>query len=474
MSGILDNKSRMVDAILTSEGRRQMAEGTFVVSYATFTDAEVVYQYDAENGHVDPTNKIYLEACNLPQDQVTFEANDEGKLKPLRLQDISVTSPGRFPGAASQASLNEGRLTAYQFYHGRRVKVSSILGTSTDANKGFIYSDTSLLTASILIDPFRKAGTISGSFSPPYFALIGPKGGLSEREFALAISGAIGAITTNGGPAVFPTTAEDTVYLDIGQNFDNTILFTTGVLSSPILADATQIGSKLLAEEVQSSAFASQIQGILTSSFDNFLELQTLASINRLFEDQEFELSKNEISFNLSDVQNKVTLSSAKYPPSVKEINSLFNDDKMRHLNNFLYLPPIVKTSDTIAPDKTDINGLISRQRMLGDYPSWGDNETKLDLSKLKKQFAEFGSINREVKLVNSSINNNIICQMFEISGDSSVSKLDVVDFGNIYNEIKNTQEKTFFVGKVFLDNRGTACFVNMFTLIFSSEEGGI
>ena len=58
MSGILDNKSRMIDAMLTSEGRRQMAEGTFEVSYVTFTDSGVAYIPDPVNGHDDPTNKI--------------------------------------------------------------------------------------------------------------------------------------------------------------------------------------------------------------------------------------------------------------------------------------------------------------------------------------------------------------------------------------------------------------------------------
>ena len=68
MAGILDNKSRIIDAILTSEGRRQMAEGTFEVSYATFSDYGVSYIPDLKNGHENPTSKIYFEACNLPQD----------------------------------------------------------------------------------------------------------------------------------------------------------------------------------------------------------------------------------------------------------------------------------------------------------------------------------------------------------------------------------------------------------------------
>lgn len=474
MSGILDSKSRMIDAILTSEGRRQMAEGTFEVSYVTFTDADVAYEAHSVTGHVDPTNRIYFEASNLPQDQITFEANDEGKLLPLRMQNISVKSPDMFLGTTSQATLTDGRLVAYQFYNGRRIKVSSILENPNDKNKGFVYADDLAVTASVLINPDLKAGLISSSVPPggPYFSYIGTKGGLTEREFAIAISGAIGKITDGSGPQVFTTVAEDSVYLDLGKNFSDNLLFATGTLSSPLQIEGSAIGNKLNTSEVESAAFASQIRGILTSSIDNFVELQTIPSVDRLFEDQDFFLSINEISFDVEDIQNNVTKLSANSPPTVNEIDSLFTDDKLSHVDNFLYLPPIIKTSNTVAPDKSDIKNLITRNRLLGNYPSWGDNESKLSYKGIKTQLSNFG-LGREVLLEKSSRNNHIIGQFFEVTGQT-VSKLDVVDFGEVYNEDKKTQEKVFFVGKVFLDNRGTACFVNMFTLVFSNEEGGM
>ena len=57
MSGILNNKSRVIDAILTYEGRRQMADGNFVVKYATFSDSSVYYEKDVNEGHADPGNE---------------------------------------------------------------------------------------------------------------------------------------------------------------------------------------------------------------------------------------------------------------------------------------------------------------------------------------------------------------------------------------------------------------------------------
>ena len=96
MSGILDNKSRIIDAILTTEGRRQMADGNFVVKFVTFSDAGVVYQKSNE-GHEDPTNKIYLESFNVPHDQIIFESDDSGNLVPFRQHEFlganTITGP---------------------------------------------------------------------------------------------------------------------------------------------------------------------------------------------------------------------------------------------------------------------------------------------------------------------------------------------------------------------------------------------
>lgn len=474
MSGILDNKSRIIDAILTVEGRRQMAEGTFEVSYATFSDAGVAYIPDTENGHDDPTRKIYIEACNLPQDQITFEANDEGKLVAFRNQDIKLKTPGKnVPTAISEGSMINGRLTVYQRYHGRRVKTEFIQSNVGDLGKGFVYADSTGLTGSILIDPYLKAGQIkvSSSVSPPTVAYVGTNGGLGPQEFAQALSGAISQLSGSvGGPKASVSAVNDSIYIDINESFVGSKLYAVGTLSSPLLIEEGAIGGRLLTDELENASFASQIQGILTSSFDNFTELQTLASINRLFQDQNFSLSTGSIDFNLSSVTNKNVVVNEKGSPypSLNSIDSIFNDDKLSNLENFLYLPPIIKTPDSIAPDKTDVANL--KPYLLGDYPSWGDNEKRLTFKKLMTQLQDFEDFKQKVLFTETSTNNRLICQFFEVT-DQTVSKLDVVDFGFIMNDAQEETaitNRVFFVGKTYLDNRGTTCFVNMFTLIFS------
>lgn len=81
MSGILDSKSRVLDAIITQEGRRQISSGDLRIEYVSFTDTGTYYAADLASGSADATSRIFLEACNLPQDSITLESDDAGRLK---------------------------------------------------------------------------------------------------------------------------------------------------------------------------------------------------------------------------------------------------------------------------------------------------------------------------------------------------------------------------------------------------------
>lgn len=470
MSGILDNKSRIIDAILTIEGRRQMAEGTFEVSYVTFTDSGVCYLPD-ESGHEDPTKKIYFEATNLPQDQITFEANDEGKLVPFRAQDVKLFTPtsSNIPSSFAEGRISNGRLTLYQYVYGRRIKTSGISRNDSDLGKGFVYSDENGLTGSILVDPNLNSSAIIASASP-YKAFIGTHEGMGPQQFALAISGAIGQLKTLGGPDVNCYASNDSVYVDTGDSTKTSVVSYVGELSSPIILQQDSFGGNLILDEVENASFSTQIKGILTSSFDNFQELQSISSINRLMEDDQFFLSSNEVDIDMTQISDSV-LKTFDKSVSVNTIDSLFSDDKLSHLENFMYLPPIVKTSDTLVPDKTKIDKL--KPYLLGNYPSWGNNESRLTFQKLNDQLIPFRETKQTIDFKQSSLKNRIIGQIFEVS-DSEVSKLDVIDFGPIMNDAQETTAVTnnvFFAGKTYLDNRGTTCYANIFTLIFSKRR---
>ena len=334
MSGILDNKSRVIDAILTHEGRRQLAEGTFSVNYATFTDAHVVYEKDEDEGHVDPTKKLYLEAHNAPQDQIVFEADDSGRLSPFNT----------------------------------------------------VFAEDKNL-----------------------------------------ISGKIKKLETN---------------------------YVSGTFSDIILSG---------------SAFASQIEGILTSSVDNFRKLQIISTVDRLFNDDQFALSNNEINF---DIKPNVDTIQMVLPTHSTLVDSLFNDEKLRNLINFRWLPPIKKIKDGDYVDKTDTIDLITKGHGLGNYPPWGQID-KLTFDDISIELKGYEQDSRTVYFDPTSKDNDIIAQFFEIT-DNEARKLDVIDYGRVYNNSQNIKVAThhvFFVGKLITDDNGSDSFIHLFTLVFGSSE---
>lgn len=103
--GIIDSKTRFIDTFLTQEGRRQLAEGKFIVEFVTFTDADTFYEKDAVSGSSDGTMRLFFEACDMSHDQLTFEADDAGRLKPFRGSDLGVID-GKVLSSSNSAYLS--------------------------------------------------------------------------------------------------------------------------------------------------------------------------------------------------------------------------------------------------------------------------------------------------------------------------------------------------------------------------------
>ena len=122
MAGLLDSKKRIFDTLTTSEGRRQMARGKMRIRFATFTDQDAFYEYDAISGSTDASERPHLEAFSRPQDQITFEADDVGNLiqSPggnfsMKSGHILVPSGSgylNFPPIAERKALSQGALSA--------------------------------------------------------------------------------------------------------------------------------------------------------------------------------------------------------------------------------------------------------------------------------------------------------------------------------------------------------------------------
>jgi len=90
MAGILDNKTRIMDVLITDVGRQQLAQGKLQAKFASFTDMHTYYESDPVSGSSDATGRIYFEAASRPQDIITFETDDSGQLFPFSYNKIAL------------------------------------------------------------------------------------------------------------------------------------------------------------------------------------------------------------------------------------------------------------------------------------------------------------------------------------------------------------------------------------------------
>ena len=95
MSGILNNKERILDSIITLEGRRQIVGGKLKIEFASFSDKFTFYESDVASGSSDASERIFFEATSLPQDQISFEADDSGRLLSFEGRNFVKTKAGK-------------------------------------------------------------------------------------------------------------------------------------------------------------------------------------------------------------------------------------------------------------------------------------------------------------------------------------------------------------------------------------------
>ncbi len=109
MAGILDDKQRIMDVIITENGRRQIADGTFEMKYASFSDHGVFYR-DAGNGTPDDAgSRLMFESYSSNSDVVIPEINQLGKISlditsGKRIVDGKIVSTGSDMREATFAS----------------------------------------------------------------------------------------------------------------------------------------------------------------------------------------------------------------------------------------------------------------------------------------------------------------------------------------------------------------------------------
>lgn len=115
MAGLLDSKTRVLDAKLTLRGRTQVADGGIEIKYVSFSDAGATYS-DAGDGVAEVPLPIGFECWSTSNDDITVSTDNFGNLEPfvgdgftLR-QDETLTSNGGFFSSGSLKSFENQRL----------------------------------------------------------------------------------------------------------------------------------------------------------------------------------------------------------------------------------------------------------------------------------------------------------------------------------------------------------------------------
>jgi len=107
MAGILDNKHRILDTIITKEGRRQVAAGDLKIRFVSFTDRHTFYEEDCHGCAEDASDRIFLEATHRLQDQIIFETDDDARMVPFEGHDIKVGWGGKLYKVPDGGSVDE-------------------------------------------------------------------------------------------------------------------------------------------------------------------------------------------------------------------------------------------------------------------------------------------------------------------------------------------------------------------------------
>lgn len=130
MAGILDVKRRIIDAIITLDGRRQMASNVIDLSFATFSDEGLFYDSDDGVSARDISDLPILEVMSLPRDVIIPEVDDDGAFS-LNLSDGNKIVNGRkvVSGALDTISVDENGVRTV-------VKVESVLTGTINVYSG--------------------------------------------------------------------------------------------------------------------------------------------------------------------------------------------------------------------------------------------------------------------------------------------------------------------------------------------------
>jgi len=197
------------------------------------------------------------------------------------------------------------------------------------------------------------------------------------------------------------------------------------------------------------SNFAPSVGKLLKQITDNFKDLKLITTKDTFSDTSGFSFNestgsfifKND-SFNTEVNENSTRFNDGASEVSVATTPSLFMDEKLNHLPNFKYLPPVNTTSATSQDP-----------RPLGLYEKINNDAYTYEglMDHLKENIRE----KKEFLFSDTSYDNNFFAQVFSVNETTKeFEKLQIIDFGEFSTpEDDYSQSKhVYFIGKIVED----------------------
>jgi len=407
MAGILNSKTRVIDAVITSEGKRQIADGNLIVSYASVSDKHTYYEKDIASGSSDATKRIYFE-CPIKSfnDSITLESDDSGKLWGYETTpDILLRGDGVVEKLVTGSDQSEPQYTPAGQFEGFASVADKILSSSIDSFKNLYTIGT------------RDAGES-----------ISLRTKLSKNSYKFTISNTYPFIE---GPG------DSTINVD----FVNPLFFDERLQYAPQFKYLPPI--VMDPEDFFDPDNIQETQGI-PLYFGDYVQIARAE-----------HLQLSDLMYHLNKTDSWFT----------QEIHP---DDPGELLTRSDMESSVINWDPDDDEDNTSLSqqGPWVKSE---DSSNYGLNESETDGSRINLSSDELARERVSVFFERTSSTNNIMMQMFEIdSSKSTMLKLDIIDFGYHTDSHDSARpiKHVFFAGKIFINSYGLPVFINLFDII--------
>lgn len=215
------------------------------------------------------------------------------------------------------------------------------------------------------------------------------------------------------------------------------------------IARAASDGKKLT-QVLTGSEITNLADSICSSLSQNFKDMQIIGTFDPFDDSSDFEIFPESKTFTYQEFSSRRYGRRVRSTVDPRYCESLFQDERLAHLPNFMYLPPVNKMSS-------------GETNPLGRYDNF--NKKPIDgLRGLMDRLA--GKDYVEFDFEETSRENNVLIQPIEFREDG-IKKLAIIDFGEFQDgDPESPGKRVFFVGKIYADSQGNSTYINIFTVI--------